>query len=175
MQRSALLLALVGAAVVPRPAGAQSSGLITVIVEVANDPLIIDPVSPLDFGQLVPGTPTVVAPRTSAGAGKFEIHGVRQAEFTLDFVLPSLLRAGAGPHTIPITFGATSACNRTQDAQNACQTFNPATTLTARIRNRQPPDNTHYVWLGGTVSPAPTQFPGVYTAVVIATVQYTGN
>jgi hypothetical protein len=170
-----LTLSLLAAAVVPRLAGAQSSGLMTVLVEVANDPLTIQPFASLDFGQLVHGTPTAIAPRTSASVGKFEIRGVRRAEFTLDFTLPTLLRAGNGPHTIPLTFGWSAACHATQDNQNACSLIDPSVTLTARIRNQAPPDNTHYVWLGGTVTPSPTQFPGVYTAVVIATVQYTGN
>lgn len=171
----ALMLSLLAAAVMPRLAGAQSSGLVTAMVEVANDPLIIQPFASLDFGQLVPGTPLSIAPRTSASAGKFEIRGVRRAEFTLDFTLPTLLRAGNGPYTIPLTFGGAAACHTAQDNQNACSLIDPSVTLTARIRNQTPPDNTHYVWLGGTVSPSPTQFPGVYTAVVIATVQYTGN
>jgi len=147
----------------------------TAVVEIANDPLVIDPLTVLDFGQLVPGTPTAIQPRTSVTAGKFEIRGVRRAEFTLDFTLPTLLRAGNGPYTIPLTFGATSACHGTLNNQNACSFFDPSVTLTTRIRNVAAPNNTHYVWLGGTVTPSPTQFPGVYTAVVIATVQYTGN
>lgn len=153
----------------------QASGLITAQVDVATDPLVIDPVEDLRFGQLVPGTPTTVNPRTSANAGKFEIHGVRRAEITFDLTLPALLRVGLGPHTMPVAFGATSACRRDMDTQNACTLFDPTATLTDRIRNRPPPDNTFYVWLGGTVSPSPTQFPGIYSATVTATVQYTGN
>lgn len=170
-----VLLLLPAAAVLPRPAVAQGSALMTAIVEIANDPLVIDPLRTLDFGQLVPGTPTTIVPQTSVTAGKFEIHGVRRAEFTLDFTLPVLLRAGNGPHTIPLGFGGASACHGALNNQNACTTFDPSATLTTRIRNQAAPNNTHYVWLGGTVTPSPTQFPGVYTAVVIATVQYTGN
>jgi len=80
-----------------------------------------------------------------------------------------------GPHTIPLTFGNTAGCHAAIDNQNACSQFDPGATLTTRIRNRPPPDNTHFVWLGGIASPSPTQFPGIYTATVIATVQYTGN
>lgn len=170
-----LTLSLLAAAVIPRLAVAQSSGLLSAIVEVANDPLVIDPLAALEFGALVPGTPTTVAPRTSVTAGKFEIYGARRAEFTLDFVLPALLRAGNGPHTIPLIFGGSAACHAALNNQNACSIFDPSVTLTTRIRNQASPNNTHYVWLGGTVTPSPTQFPGIYTAVVIATVQYTGN
>lgn len=173
--RTGALVLLLAAAVAPRDAGAQSSALMTAVVEIANDPLVIDPLTPLEFGQLVPGTPTSIAPRTSVTAGKFEIRGVRRAEFTLDFTLPTLLRAGNGPNTIPLAFGGSAACHAAQNNQNACSLFDPSATLTTRIRNQAAPNNTHYVWLGGTVTPSPTQFPGIYTAVVIATVQYTGN
>lgn len=155
--------------------GQSSSALLTAQVEVSNEPLVIVPLADLRFGQLVPGTPATIAPRTSTGAGKFEIHGLRRAEITFDLTLPTLLRAGAGPYTIPVAFGNTAACHRMTDQQNVCTLFNPSATLTVRLRNRPPPDATVFVWLGGTVSPSPTQFPGIYTATVTATVQYTGN
>jgi hypothetical protein len=176
--KTAGLLALALVAVLPgltleaQPLS-QASGVITTRVEIANDPLVITPVEDLGFGQLVPGTPSTVNPRTAATAGKFEIRGVRRAEFTFDLTLPVELRVG--PHTIPLTFGNTAACHAAIDNQNACSQFDPGATLTTRIRNRPPPDNTHFVWLGGIASPSPTQFPGIYTATVIATVQYTGN
>jgi len=172
------ILALVLLVLAPPGAAAQlesSSALLTAQVEVSNDPLVLLPLADLSFGTLVPGTPTTVNPRTSGSAGKFEIHGLRRAEITFDLTLPTLLRAGLGPHTIPVTFGNASGCHRTTDQQNACTLFDPGSTLTQRIRNRPPPDATYFVWLGGTVSPSPTQFPGIYTATVTATVQYTGN
>jgi len=175
--RAAGTLALALLAPWGSPLGAQSSSsaLLTAQVEVSNEPLVIFPIGDLRFGQLVPGTPTTLSPRTSGTAGKFEIHGVRRAEITFDLTLPTLLRAGMGPHTMPVAFGVTSGCHRTTDQQSACTLFNPSATLTVRLRNRPPPDATVFVWLGGTVSPSPTQFPGIYTATVTATVQYTGN
>jgi hypothetical protein len=174
--RGVLTLALL--ALTSSRLGAQaesSSALLAARVEVSNEPLVVLPSSDLRFGQLVPGTPTNINPRTSTGAGKFEIHGLRRAEITFDLTLPTLLRAGTGPLTMPVTFGNTSGCHRTTDSQNGCTLFNPTATLTVRLRNRPPPDATYFVWLGGTVSPSPTQFPGIYTATVTATVQYTGN
>lgn len=171
-----LALALLASAAMPLDAQFESSSaLMTASVEVSNEPLVVLPIADLRFGQLVPGTPATVNPRTSTGAGKFEMHGLRRAEITFDLTLPALLRAGAGPHTMPVTFGVTSGCHRVTDQQNACTLFNPSATLTVRLRNRPPPDATYFVWLGGTVSPSPTQFPGIYTATVTATVQYTGN
>jgi hypothetical protein len=168
-------LALLLAVLAPRITVGQDADVINALAEISTDPLVIMSVDNLRFGVLIPGTPVTLNPRTSLSSGKFEIRGVRRAEFTLDFTLPIELRAGGGPHTIPLSFGANAACGRDLDIQNACSLFDPAVTLTDRIRNRPPPENTYFVWLGGTVSPSPTQFPGVYSAVVTATVQYTGN
>ena len=63
--------------------------------------------------------------------------------------------------------------NRNQQAQ--CTYFDPSTTLIARLRPTPFPNNTYFIWIGGTAVPSPTQFPGVYTATITATVAYTGN
>jgi hypothetical protein len=165
--------ALLGAS---RPACAQSgTASMQVLVEVSNVQVSIAPLSQLRFGVVIPGVARTVSPQTSANAGKFEIRGARRAEFTLSMTLPAELRAGAGPNAMPIAFGATAGCYYQRDQQNNCTTFDPATTLTARIRPTPPPNNTMYVWLGGTVTPGGTQVPGSYVAVVTASVAYTGN
>jgi len=159
-----------------RPASAQSgTASMQVLVEVANVQISIAPLSQLHFGDVIPGAPRTVSPQTSINAGKFEIRGARRAEFTLSMTLPTELRAGAGPNAMPIAFGATSGCYDQRDRQSSCTTYDPATTLTARIRPTPAPNNTMYVWLGGTVTPGGTQVPGSYVAVVTASVAYTGN
>ena len=162
---------------IPEMAQAQlpATGSVSVLGDVTADGLTIASANTLSFGILIPGTSTTLNARTSANAGKFNIRGAQRAEFTLTLTLPSELRVGPGPLTIPVTFDGTSGCHATLDNQNACSTYDPSTVLTARIRNRVAPDNTFFVWLGGTVSPAVGQSPGVYTAVISALVQYTGN
>ncbi|MBE0593597.1 MAG: hypothetical protein IH616_14485 [Gemmatimonadales bacterium] len=159
-----------------RPVCAQSgTASMQVLVEVSNIQISIAPLSQLHFGDVIPGAPRTIDPRTSVSAGKFEIRGARRAEFTLSMTLPAELRAGAGPNAMPIAFGAAAGCYDQRDRQNSCTTYDPATTLIARIRPTPPPNNTMYVWLGGTVTPGGTQVPGSYLAVVTASVAYTGN
>lgn len=169
----ALGLALSG---VGQPVRAQSgTASMQVLVEVSNIQLSIAALSQLRFGTVIPGVARIVNPRTSIDAGKFEIQGARRAEFTLSMTLPTELRAGVGPNVIPIAFGATAGCYNQRDQQGGCSTYDPATTLVARIRATPPPNNTMYVWLGGTVTPGGSQVPGSYLAVVTASVAYTGN
>lgn len=129
----------------------------------------------LRFGAVIPGAATTVDPRTSANAGEFEIHGARRAEFTLDITLPTELRTGAGPWVMPISFGPTAGCHRNRDQQNNCTSFDPSTALVARVRATPFPNNTYFVWIGGAVTPALGQFPGVYSGIITASVAYTGN
>jgi hypothetical protein len=158
------------------PAAAQSaSASMQVLAEVSDIQISIAALAQLRFGDVVPGTPRIVDPGVSVDAGKFEILGARRAEFTLSLTLPALLRAGSGPYAMPIAFGPTAGCYYARDRQNQCAVWDPGTALTARIRPTPPPNNTFYVWLGGTVTPAAAQVPGVYSAVVTASVAYTGN
>jgi hypothetical protein len=126
----------------------------------------------LDFGNVTQGVPATVDPR-SASAGKFEIHGTRNAEIRITALLPSFLTRG--PFTLPITFGNNSGCHRDRDQQNQCAYYNPANPLIVRIRNQNPPNNTYFVWIGGTVSPSPSQPGGLYTGTITLSVSYTGN
>jgi len=171
------LVMLTAIAGVPAVVQAQlpATGSITISADVTPDGLTISSANFLNFGILIPGTPTTLNARTSVNAGKFDIRGAQRAEFTLTLTLPTELRIGLGPLSLPVTFDGTSGCASNRDNQNSCSTFNPSTVLTARIRNRVAPDNTYFVWLGGTVSPTVGQSPGVYTAVISALVQYTGN
>ena len=66
-------------------------------------------------------------------------------------------------------------CQRNQDQQANCTTYTPSTPLVIRIRNNAPPQNTFYVWIGGKVSPAVGQQPGIYTGLVTMSAVYTGN
>lgn len=127
----------------------------------------------LSFGNVVPGTPVTINARTNVNAAQFEIQGTRNAEVAVTMTLPALLSTGGW--TMPISFGATSGCWRRQAGQNACTLYDPNTVLVARIRNNNPPNNHLWVWIGGTVTPSPTQNTGVYIGTVTLAVVYTGN
>jgi hypothetical protein len=116
-------------------------------------------------------------PKTAL-AGKFVLHGAKNAEARITFALPTLLTVG--PHSMPISFAddpiiGKFGCHRNQDQQANCTTYTPSTPLVIRIRNNAPPQNTFYVWIGGQVSPAVGQQPGIYTGLVTMSAVYTGN
>ncbi len=155
-------------------ARAQQTASITATVDVSFVLLSAANVADLAFGTVVPATPLTVNPRTSTAAGKFELHGARNAQFSATFTLPAVLRAGVGGPTMPIAFGATSGCHDNRDRQNQCTVWDPRTPLVQRIRNAPPPNDTYFVWLGGTVSPAAAQAAGVYQGTITITASYTG-
>jgi len=168
---AALALALLaGAAGVLR---AQSASIATT-ADISTTALSIVALSQLPFGTVIPGTPVTINPQTSASAAVFEFHGGRNAQFNATFTLPTQLSTGPGGWTMPIAFGATSACERDRNQQAQCNTYDPHNALIQRIRNNPTPNDTYFVWLGGTVTPSPTQHPGVYRATVTISAFYTG-
>ena len=87
------------------------------------------------------------------------------------------MRAGIRPGRDERSVSAASppsACRRNQAAQAGCTRYNPATALVQRIRNQAVPNDTYFVWLGGTVSPAAGQHAGVYRGTITISAYYTG-
>ena len=166
-------VALAIAALVMPGVSLRAQTSIVARAEVTDVALSALDIQDLQFGTVVPGVATTVDPQTSANAGQFEIRGAQRAEIAVDLTLPPALTVG--PWSMPIIFGANSACHRFRDQQTQCTYFDPSTTLVTNIRNRTFPDNLRIVWIGGTVSPTVAQFPGVYRGNVTMTVTYTGN
>jgi hypothetical protein len=169
---TAVALAIAAFAFPGTPLGAQSASILA-RAEVSDVALSVLDVQELDFGTVAPGFATTIDPQASPSAGKFEIRGANRAEITVDVNLPAALTVG--PWSMPIAFGANGACHRNRDQQAQCTYFDPSTTLVTRIRNRNFPENLQIVWIGGTVSPAAAQFPGVYRGTITLTAAYTGN
>jgi len=164
------------AAVIQWPAHAYAQAAsIDAVVEISTTALSIATVQDLDFGTVIPGSPTTLNPRNAATAGEFEVHGARGAEIMVTFTLPSFLVVG--PHQMPISFGNTSGCHvpLLGGLRFFCSSFNPTVPLVTDIPNWGAPYNVRLFWLGGTVSPIPTQFPGLYRGVITLTAAYTGN
>lgn len=155
-------------------ARAQVTGSITAIADVNNTALSVATLTQLTFGTLVPGTPVTVDPSSSTVAGEFELHGARNAQFSATFSLPAVLRAGTGGPTMPIAFGPGAGCHYSRDQQNRCAAFDPSTPLVQRLRNNPPPNDSYFVWIGGTVIPSPTQAAGVYQGTITITAVYRG-
>lgn len=155
--------------------GAAQAASINVQVEISTTALSIATVQDLDFGTVLPGSPTSLDPRAAATAGEFELHGARGAEIMVTFTLPSNLVVG--PHQMPIAFGITSGCHVPLfgGLRFSCSAFDPNAPLITQIPNWPPPYNVRLFWLGGTVAPIPTQFPGLYRGTITLTAAYTGN
>jgi hypothetical protein len=173
----ALLLSLLTVAAAPHIARAQATASFTASAIIDNTAVTIGQLNGLDFGTVLPGTPMTIGPQTAL-AGKFVLHGLKNAEVRITFTLPSLLQAGT--RTMPISFAddpvlGKMGCHRNQDQQGNCTAYTPSTALLARIRNNAPPQNTFFVWIGGKVSPAVGQQPGIYTGLVTMSAAYTGN
>jgi hypothetical protein len=174
---AALFLVVVALLAVPGRLPGQVTASLGATVLIDNTALTIAQLNDLDFGAVVPGTPTTIGPKTAL-AGKFIMHGVKNAEVSITFALPTLLTVG--PHSMPISFAddpttGKFGCHRNQDQQSNCTTYTPSTPLVIRIRNNSPPQNTFFVWIGGKVSPALGQQPGIYTGLVTMSAVYTGN
>lgn len=169
MRGVALCIGLALAA--PAGAAAQAAASIGMQAVVITEALAIVRTGALDFGPVLPGIATTVNPRTAANAGEFELRGMRRAEFTATFTLPAALTLG--PFSMPIAFGAQSGC-QDKDTRGSCRYFDPRASFTGQISNRAAPRNTFFFWLGGTVTPAANQQPGLYRGTITLQVAYTG-
>lgn len=143
-------------------ASIQALATVQAPISVANE-------QDLQFGDVIPGFPTTVAP-SDPDAGRFLVSGAGALEVTLDFgTLPSELDHVTTASTLPLSFGAGSAGTGTS-ALSVGSTFDPSATLTTNLSS-----GALYVFLGGTVSPVVSQEAGDYDGTITLTVAYTGN
>jgi hypothetical protein len=126
----------------------------------------------LSFGTVIKGVATTVQP-TAANAGEWQIAGGANAFVVVSFTLPTVLtniQALPGS-TMPITFNATSArWRRATNDPTGGTAFDPATGAVGRLG--PPPNPNMYIWLGGSVNPAPTAKPGIYQGTVVVSLVY---
>jgi len=115
----------------------------------------------LDFGAVIPGVPTIVAPTDAARAGQFRIGGVFIRNVTITFTLPTVMNGPLGA-TMPITFGNTDGGYSTFFQANT--PFNPNTPYNETVIFAAT------IVLGGRVTPSPTQRGGSYSANIVMTV-----
>lgn len=164
------------AALMPATASAQTTDNDQIVATgVVTQGLEVAAVANLDFGTLLPGFAGNVdfTDVGSPGAGQFLVTGAVNAEVTLLFTsLPVVLTRVGFSETMPISYTA---------AYSAVGNPASATPFTANLPG--PPaslprigaGNELYVYLGGTVTPAPTQVAGTYEATVVLEAAYTGN
>ena len=170
LSRLATLAALLFAPLVGRAQGV--TGQVGLDAQVIGQALTVTALRDLTFGTVLKGVATTVLP-TDANAGAWQVQGDKNANVTIGFTLPTqLVNIQALPgSTMPITFGATSALwNRATNNVASAISFNPAAGTTGKLG---PPANPFiYVWIGGTVNPAATAKPGIYTGTIVVTIAY---
>jgi hypothetical protein len=156
----------------------QITGGITTLATILAAPLSGVGTRALQFGVIVPGTPTVtVLPNTPSG-GEFRITGVKNRKsLDISFTLPTQLTGPAGA-SIPLSFNGNYAGLCEIDTSGVCEvasyfTWNPVTTPSFHDQpTRYKPGRPRYVYdeyqlyLGGAASPSATQRPGTYTASI---------
>lgn len=157
--------------------GAQAQGgsaTFSVDAVVVNGGMTITTLSNLNFGTVVKGVPTTILP-TAANAGEWQVDGSANAFATITFTLPTVLtniQALPGS-TMPISFSPVSALwRRATNNPVGANPFDPSVGVT-NARFGPPPNFSLYIWIGGTVNPALTAKPGIYTGVVIVSISYT--
>lgn len=168
------LLALLLLVLAPAAGAAQVVSTTTNAVAVVNGgSMTFTNLQDLDFGAVSPGVPVTVV-RNAAGAAKVLVAGTANAFVQIRFTLPTQLpNTTALPGiTMPISFAANSAgWNRDADDPAGGIAFDPSVGVN-NGRFGPPPRPNLYVYLGGTVSPSPTQASGVYQGSIILTITY---
>ena len=165
--------ALVALVLVPCGGRAQGvAGQVGLDAQVIGQAITVTALRDLTFGTVLKGVATTVLP-TDANAGAWQAQGDKNANVIIAFTLPTLLvniQALPGS-TMPIAFDATSArWNRATNNVAGATAFNPVTGATGKFG---PPANPFiYLWIGGTVNPAATAKPGIYTGTIIVSIAY---
>ncbi|HEX8362892.1 MAG TPA: hypothetical protein VF613_22405 [Longimicrobium sp.] len=178
---ASLLLAVVVALGAAPAAYAQGTGAVRATATILFPPLTANGVRPLQFGSVLPGTPTTVQP-AAPGSGEVRISGVRnRRSISITFTLPANLVNASG-QTMPVSFNGDFAANCEVTTAGVCDpttyvewnpvtlgTFNDTPDRARKGRPRYDLDS-FSVFIGGIVSPPATQPAGTYTAAIRMTV-----
>ena len=169
MKRALLLAACFG---LSGRVHAQANAAVLADAVVVTVGMTVTTLRDLSFGTVIKGVATTVLP-TAATAGEWQVAGSANAFVIISFTLPTVLtniQALPGS-TMPITFSATSArWNRATNNAGAATAFSPASGAVGRLG--PPPNPNMYIWVGGTVNPAPTAKPGIYQGTVVLSLIY---
>lgn len=170
MKRTVLVAVLL--ALAPSLQAQGGSSVVAADAVVVTTGMTIATMRDLNFGTVIKGVATTVAP-AAATAGEWQVSGSANAFVVISFTLPTTLtniQALPGS-TMPIAFNATSAIwRRSTNNPAGGNVFNPAVGDVGRLG--PPPNFSMFIWLGGTVNPAPTAKPGIYQGNVVVSLIY---
>jgi spore coat protein U-like protein len=144
-------------------AGNAQTGQITASANVLPS-ITVTGAQNLDFGNVTPGVASTVAV-TAATAGRFDLLGQAAAPVNLTFSLPTTLASGL--NTLPI--GTWTGRVNTSNVPTGGTSFTPSASAQAATFSGA---GELWVFLGGTVTPASNQTPGLYTGTVTLTAVY---
>ena len=177
LRRSMALATLLLAALSARAQGQLTAGISTV-ADILATPLTAVGTRALQFGVIVPGTPSVTVLPNTTQDGQFRIAGVKNRKsIDISFTLPTQL-TGPGGAAIPLSFNGNYAALCEIDTAGLCDvpsyaTWNPVTTPSFHdTPTRTKPGRPKYtfdqyeVYLGGVASPSANQRGGTYTASI---------
>lgn len=128
-------------------------------------PIQANGIRDLDFGTVIQGIPSRVAPSDPVRSGEFEFITAIGNRIRMQFTLPTRL-SGPGNARMPISFGATDGMATGTAPTSIPVTFDPRVAQTFLIVT----SSRILVFIGGTVSPAGNQRTGTYTGTIRMTV-----
>lgn len=128
----------------------------------------VTPIRDLNFGVVIRGVQTMVAPSDPVKSGQFYVRYVQNGRVQIRFTLPTTLARVGGGGTLPITFRNHDAIVQGTAGGSAPASFNPNAAYNFRLQTS--PDLN--VWLGGRVSPTAAQPTGIYRGTVIMNVTF---
>ena len=133
-------------------------------------PLRVNGRNPLNFGTLLPGTVTAIAPTNPAGAGEYQVTGPKDVPMQFSFILPTAMQ-GPGGARLTVAFGTGDAGFSPGESITAQQLFDPRVPTTFAL----PTNGKVSVFLGGRALPVGSQPAGSYTGTVTLIVSQLGS
>ncbi|MBI5267864.1 MAG: DUF4402 domain-containing protein [candidate division Zixibacteria bacterium] len=130
-------------------------------------------VNNLQFGNVFPGQPKVIAKSTAGAAAEFHVAGTAGAEVLITFLtLPTYVNAGGANMNVVISqtdcaMDSSATPNQSTPGYN---NLNPWQPITYRLGS-----NGLTIWLGATVVPNVGQKSGSYSGLIQVRAEYTGN
>ena len=143
---------------------AMAQGANTTVMANVLQGIVVTPAQSLDFGAVFPGVNKTIAAAPGGNQGSFQVTGQANQNITLTFTLPANLVSGA--NLLPV--GSWTGWHNNNPFAGPGVNFAPLSVQTTQLSTL----GQRFVYLGGTVSPAPNQPAGFYSAVATLTVAY---
>ena len=122
----------------------------------------------LDFGVVIRGVQTAIAPSDPIYSGRFYVNYRRNRDVQLQFILPTSLARVAGGGSLAISFGPADAIAQGTSKPSQPVVFDPNVPQLMHLQT----SGDFYINLGGRVSPTAVQPSGAYSGTIILNVVF---